>query len=254
MELRDGDMATEPGRTLTYELWCEMEQLYADDPTAPEANGETDDLRNEELLPPSGRFVIVYDDSGAPVACGAIRRRDAEAAEIKRMYVRPEARGQGLSRLVLRELESTAIDSGTARSCSRPGLRQPEAIALYESHGYTTIPNFGFYQESPLSVCYRRRLDPPIPDAVLTVEDHRKRVGATEHKAFDGRCGCTRIQLEVRQPADDRVEPGSELQAREVHPQALVRTGSEREVVLGRSISAPLVGVVPAVLVAIADR
>ena len=38
------------------------------------------------------------------------------------------------------------------------GLRQPEAIALYESDGYTPIPNFGFYKESPLSVCYRKEL------------------------------------------------------------------------------------------------
>jgi len=158
VELRDGDMITEPGRTLTYELWCEMETLYADDPTAPEANGEVDDLRNEELLPPTGRFVIVYDDSDAPVACGAIRRRDAEAAEIKRMYVRPEARGHGLSRVVLVELESTARDLGYRALVLETGLRQPEAIALYESAGYTTIPNFGFYKESPLSVCYRKEL------------------------------------------------------------------------------------------------
>jgi GNAT superfamily N-acetyltransferase len=158
VELRDGDMITEPGRTLTYELWCEMEVLYADDPTAPESKGETDDLRNEELLPPSGRFVIVYDDEGEPIACGAIRRHDEEAAEIKRMYVRPDARGRGLSRLVLRELEATAIRMGYGALVLETGLRQPEAIALYESDGYAVIPNFGFYKESPLSVCYRKEL------------------------------------------------------------------------------------------------
>ena len=158
MELRDGDMITEPGRTLAYELWCEMETLYADDPTAPEANGETDDLRNEELLPPTGRFVIVYDDEGEPVASGAIRRRDDETAEIKRMYVRPAARGRGLSRLVLLELEATAMRLGYRALVLETGSRQPRAIALYESAGYTTIPNFGFYKESPLSVCYRKEL------------------------------------------------------------------------------------------------
>ncbi len=41
------------------------------------------------------------------------------------------------------------------------GLRQPEAIALYESHGYTPIPNYGFYRESPLSRCYRKPLVEP---------------------------------------------------------------------------------------------
>ena len=158
MELRDGDMETEPGRTLTRELWCAMEELYADDPTAPEAKGETDDLRNDELLPPTGRFVVVYDDAGEPVACGAIRRRDDEAAEIKRMYVRPAARGRGLSRMVLLELEATALRMGYRALVLETGARQPEAIALYESAGYTTIPNFGFYKESPLSVCYRKEL------------------------------------------------------------------------------------------------
>ncbi len=158
MEIGDGDMLTEPGRTLAYELWCEMEVLYADDPTAPETNGEVDDLRNEELLAPTGRFLIVYDDAGAPVACGAIRRRDAETAEIKRMYVRPTARGRGLSRLVLGELESTARRLGYRALVLETGLRQPEAIALYESEDYTVIPNFGFYRESPLSVCYRKEL------------------------------------------------------------------------------------------------
>jgi GNAT superfamily N-acetyltransferase len=158
MELRDGDMATEPGRTLTYELWCEMEVLYADDPTSPESNGETDDLRNDELFAPTGRFVIVYDDEDRPIACGAIRRRDDEAAEIKRMYVRPSARGHGISRMVLHELEATARRYGYRALVLETGLRQPQAIALYESHGYSVIPNFGFYKESPLSVCYRKEL------------------------------------------------------------------------------------------------
>ena len=38
------------------------------------------------------------------------------------------------------------------------GLRQPEAIALYESSGYTPIPSFGYYKDAPLNRCYARRL------------------------------------------------------------------------------------------------
>jgi GNAT superfamily N-acetyltransferase len=157
LELRDGDMVTEPGRTLVTELWADMAVRYSDDPTAPETDGETDDLRNEEVLPPDGRFVVVFDRD-EPVACGAIRRHDAATAEIKRMWVRPQARGRGLARLVLRELESTAAARGYRALVLETGLRQPEALALYESHGYTTIPSFGFYKESPLSVCYRKEL------------------------------------------------------------------------------------------------
>ena len=163
MELRDGDTVTEPGRTLVEELWLDMGIRYADDPTAPETKGEVDDLRNEEVLPPVGRFLIVLDD-GRPVACGAIRRHDEESAEIKRMYVRPEARGRGLARLVLRELESSAVALGYRALVLETGLRQPEAIALYESAGYRTIAPFGFYKESALSVCYRKELaEEPAP-------------------------------------------------------------------------------------------
>lgn len=162
MELRDGDLLTEPGRTLTTELWDDMAIRYADDPTAPETKGEFDDLHNDEVLPPTGRFLVVVDD-GHPVACGAIRRHDDETAEIKRMWVRPEGRGRGIARLVLRELESIALGLGYRAVILETGLRQPEAIALYASHGYTTIPNFGFYRESALSVCYRKELPPPTP-------------------------------------------------------------------------------------------
>ena len=77
MEIRDGDLGTEPGRTLADELWRDLAIRYADDPTAPEPKGETDDLRPEELAPPTGRFVIVVDDDAdEPVGCGAIRRHD----------------------------------------------------------------------------------------------------------------------------------------------------------------------------------
>jgi GNAT superfamily N-acetyltransferase len=157
LELRDRDISLEPGRTLAAEMWADMAVRYADDPTAPEPKGETDDLRPEELAPPTGRFVVVYDGD-EPIACGAIRRHDDETAEIKRMWVRPSARGRGVARLILDELESSAWALGYRAIVLETGLRQPEAIALYESHGYTPIPNYGFYRDSPLSRCYRKSL------------------------------------------------------------------------------------------------
>ena len=102
--------------------------------------------------------MIVFDDSGAPIGCGAIRRHDPQTAEIKRMWVRPAARGRGVSRLILDELEASVVALGYRAMVLETGLRQPEAIALYESHGYTPIPNYGFYRESPLSRCYRKPL------------------------------------------------------------------------------------------------
>jgi ribosomal protein S18 acetylase RimI-like enzyme len=157
MEVRDSDITDEPGRTLAAEMWADMAVRYADDPAAPEPKGDTDDLRPEELSPPTGRFIVAYDGDEA-VACGAFRRHDDDTAEIKRMWVRPSARGRGIARMILDELEVSAVGSGYRATVLETGVRQPEAVALYESHGYTRIPNYGFYRESLLSRCYRKQL------------------------------------------------------------------------------------------------
>lgn len=115
--------------------------------------------------PPQGAFFVGYLDDRA-VATGAWRRRhdvlvdgSTETAEVKRMYVAPEVRGRGLARAMLSHLESTARDAGAEVMVLETGLRQPEAIALYESSGYTLIPGFGFYKDAPLSRCFARRLE-----------------------------------------------------------------------------------------------
>ncbi|WP_340536974.1 GNAT family N-acetyltransferase [Nocardioides sp. GXZ039] len=114
--------------------------------------------------PPVGSFFVAYADS-TPLATGAWRRRDdvvafgsAVTAEIKRMYVVPDARGRGLARAVLAHLESTAASSGAVVMVLETGVAQPEAIALYESSGYTAIEPFGHYRHSPLNRCYGKDL------------------------------------------------------------------------------------------------
>ncbi|TIC88210.1 GNAT family N-acetyltransferase [Nocardioides sp. GY 10113] len=118
-----------------------------------------------EFRGPDGLFLVGYLDSAA-VATGAWRRTGVEAlgggpaAEIKRMYVVPERRGNGIARLVLAELERTAARAGVAVLVLETGLKQPEAIALYESAGYVPVPGFGHYRDSPLSRCFGKRLPP----------------------------------------------------------------------------------------------
>lgn len=113
--------------------------------------------------PPEGSFFVGYLD-GDPVATGAWRRSLVEAfgtgrtAEIKRMYVAPAARGRGLAQRMLAHLEGDAAAYGAEAVVLETGLAQPEAIALYESSGYTPIPAFGFYRDAPLSRCYGKRL------------------------------------------------------------------------------------------------
>jgi GNAT superfamily N-acetyltransferase len=114
--------------------------------------------------PPHGTFLVGYVDD-RPVVMGAWRRRTdleifgtAMIAEIKRMYVVPSARGAGHGRTVLTELERTAAEAGIEALVLETGLRQPEAIGLYTSSGYTRIPGFGHYRDSPLSRCFGKHL------------------------------------------------------------------------------------------------
>lgn len=113
--------------------------------------------------PPDGSFFVGYLD-GRPVATGAWRRSPVVAlgagrtVEVKRMYVATAARGRGLARRMLAHLETDAAAYGAEAVVLETGLAQPEAIALYESSGYTPIAGFGHYKDAPLNRCYARRL------------------------------------------------------------------------------------------------
>ena len=128
--------------------------------------GSPDDTPLDPLMfePPTGSFFVGYL-GGEPVASGAWRRRsdleffDSTAtAEIKRMYVAASVRGRGFARTVLAHLEHTAAESGAEVMVLETGTAQPEAIALYESSGYTRVESFGHYAFSPLNRCFARRL------------------------------------------------------------------------------------------------
>jgi GNAT superfamily N-acetyltransferase len=100
-----------------------------------------------EFAPPRGLFLVAYVD-GTPAACGGWRTRDTNA-ELKRMYVSPAFRRQGLARAVLAELERTASAAGYRRVILETGSKQPEALALYLSSGYEPVARFGHYADAP---------------------------------------------------------------------------------------------------------
>lgn len=95
----------------------------------------------DELNPPNGLFLVGYLD-GEAVCCGGLKRLDDEACEIKRMYVAPQARGRGVGRQLLVELEDRAMRLGFQVARLDTGNRQPDAQHLYESSGYRPIGNF----------------------------------------------------------------------------------------------------------------
>lgn len=124
----------------------------------------------EQFAPPSGHFVVGYLD-GRPVTMGGWRlRADAAGttlpgrrpAEIKRMFVREDARGCGLGRRVLAELERSAAAAGVDWLVLETGDRQPEAVALYRSAGYVDVDAFGVYADEDGSIYLGKPLRPEV--------------------------------------------------------------------------------------------
>ncbi|MGH3580692.1 MAG: GNAT family N-acetyltransferase [Mycobacterium sp.] len=92
----------------------------------------------EHFAAPGGVLVVGLA-GGTPVAGGAFRRLDASTAELKRIWTSSAHRGRGYGKLVVAELERIAHDRGYTRVYLTTGPRQPEAVALYLSTGYTAL-------------------------------------------------------------------------------------------------------------------
>ncbi|MBB4078793.1 GNAT superfamily N-acetyltransferase [Lewinella aquimaris] len=104
--------------------------------------------------------VVVEDEEGKAVGCGAIKPFDATSVEIKRMYTTDEVRGQGLAGRVLSELERWAAELGYQRLILETGIRQTAAIHLYDKHGYRRLTeNYGPYAGVEGSICMEKYVE-----------------------------------------------------------------------------------------------
>jgi putative acetyltransferase len=110
-----------------------------------------------ELARDNVRFLVARI-GGVAVGCGALLIGSDGAAEIKRMFVAPAVRGRQLGRQILLglEREAEAVDVRVIRL--ETGVRQPEALALYRSHGYVERGPFGSYRLDPLSTFFEKRM------------------------------------------------------------------------------------------------
>ena len=106
----------------------------------------------------SGGVFLLGRVEGVAVACGAIRPLGGGVAEVKRMFVVRQHRGRGHSRAMLAALEGAAAARGFRRIRLETGIRQPEAIGLYESAGYLAIPCYEEFIEDPRSRCFEKAL------------------------------------------------------------------------------------------------
>ena len=91
--------------------------------------------------PPHGEFVLAFRN-GEPVGCGALQFFDGNTAEIKRMWVSPDARGLGLGKRLLAHLEGRAREAGRRRVTLDTHQVLTEAVSLYQGLGYTPIPRY----------------------------------------------------------------------------------------------------------------
>lgn len=123
--------------------WC-IEQYFAEiterfedgfDPalsTLPDAS---------DLTPPVGLFLVARLH-GRPIGCGALRFHGEGPADVKRMWIAHSARGIGLGRRLLHELEEQAREHGVSVIRLETNRALPEAIALYRRSGYVEVEPF----------------------------------------------------------------------------------------------------------------
>ena len=138
LEFRAYPLDEEPAAGLAQAMRDEIASLYdgldLDSPQMPKAGPA-------QLGSPGGTFVVGFEDD-VPVCCGGLKALPDGACEIKKMFVVAEARGRGVARALLGELERRARDLGYAVVRLDTGPRQPRAQQMYERAGYVAIENF----------------------------------------------------------------------------------------------------------------
>ena len=145
--------AERPDSTDAQQLIGELEALL--EPLYPAASRHG--YAVEKLLREGVAFFIVRQD-GIAAGCGGILLVGTEYGELKRMYIRPAHRGQGLGMALLDHFAVYVRERDVPLLRLETGIYQTEAIRLYERYGFTRIPPFGPYFDDPVSLCYEKRI------------------------------------------------------------------------------------------------
>ena len=114
-------------------------------------------LSIKTLLEPDIVFITARDGHEC-VGCGALRIVGREYGEIKRMFVLPGKRGKGIGYRILCELQSVALQFGLGVLRLETGVKQSQAIKLYERFGFYKISAFGEYRANGVSLFYEKRI------------------------------------------------------------------------------------------------
>ena len=109
------------------------------------------------FVPPRGLFLVIQDDEGEPVGCGGIRRiadrEDAPCFEVKHVWIAPQARGLGWSRLLMGELEAAATAFGGTWLVLDTNESLGVAQHLYRSSGYAEVPAYNTNPNANVWLC-----------------------------------------------------------------------------------------------------
>jgi putative acetyltransferase len=102
-------------------------------------------------------FMIAYEDS-QPLGCGAIRPIESDVIELKRFFVDPAYRKQGIAGNILAQLEKKARDLNYSTIRLEAGEQQLEALHFYKKHGYYEIERYGEHVNCGSSLCFEKQL------------------------------------------------------------------------------------------------
>ena len=147
-------IALEPPRQEGVLRLLDMSDAYAQSLYPPESNHLVDVSSLEKTT--VSFFVARHND--VIVGCCALVEAGDGTAEIKRMFVDPDARGLKVATKLMDALEATAAEKQLHAIQLETGIYQPEAIALYRKYGYVEIEPFGSYLPDPLSLFMEKRL------------------------------------------------------------------------------------------------
>ncbi|MFD0488726.1 GNAT family N-acetyltransferase [Saccharopolyspora erythraea] len=94
-----------------------------------------------DFAAPRGLFLLAFAQQ-RPIGCGGVRTYEPGVAEVRKMFVRPGYRGRGIGRRLLNELEASARAGGALEVRLETGTRNVEALQLYRTAGYRSIPSY----------------------------------------------------------------------------------------------------------------
>ena len=135
-EIREELFEGPAAQALLAQFMVEIRALYPDWDPARASSADAVDFE-----PPVGRFLVAYAHA-RPVGCGGLKRLNDRAAEVKRLYVAPEARRSGLGRRILDGLEQVAAGIGYQVLRLDTGPEQPYAHRLFIATGYHEVPDY----------------------------------------------------------------------------------------------------------------